>query len=47
MPSPVIGGLLFAFVALALHSSQLLFLQFDNVLQAFFMTSSLPPSGST
>ena len=38
IPSPVIGGLLFALASLALHSSEILFLQFDNVLQAFFMT---------
>lgn len=38
IPSPVIGGLLFALLALILHSTQILFLQFDNVLQAFFMT---------
>lgn len=38
IPSPVIGGLLFALAALALHSSEAVFLQFDNVLQAFFMT---------
>lgn len=36
--SPVIGGLLFALTALALHSSEIVFLRFDNVLQAFFMT---------
>ncbi len=38
IPSPVIGGLLFALTALILHSSNVVFLQFDNVLQAFFMT---------
>lgn len=38
IPSPVIGGLLFAITALALHSSKIAFIQFDNVLQAFFMT---------
>lgn len=38
IPSPVIGGILFALAALALHSSKIVSLQFDNVLQAFFMT---------
>lgn len=38
IPSPVIGGLLFAFTTLALHSSNILTFHFDNVLQSFFMT---------
>lgn len=38
IPSPVIGGLLFAFVTLFLQSVNLLSFQFDNTLQSFFMT---------
>lgn len=38
IPSPVIGGLLFAFTALALQSTDVLSFQFDNSLQSFFMT---------
>lgn len=38
IPSPVIGGLLFALTALIFHSTKVVFLQFDNVLQTFFMT---------
>lgn len=38
IPSPVIGGLLFAFVALFLQSVNVLRFQFDNTLQSFFMT---------
>jgi len=38
IPSPVIGGLLFAFITLFLHSSNILSIQFDNTLQSFFMT---------
>lgn len=38
IPSPVIGGLLFAFTTLALHSTNLLNIRFDNMLQNFFMT---------
>ncbi len=38
IPSPVIGGLLFAFLTLIFHSTHLLTIQFDNVLQSFFMT---------
>lgn len=38
IPSPVIGGLLFAFVTLFLHSTNILSIQFDNTLQSFFMT---------
>lgn len=37
IPSPVIGGLLFAFTTFALHSVNLLSIQFDNTLQNFFM----------
>ena len=38
IPSPVIGGLLFAFVTLFLQSVHVLSFQFDNTLQSFFMT---------
>lgn len=38
IPSPVIGGLLFAFVTLFLQSVNVLRFQFDNTLQSFFMT---------
>lgn len=38
IPSPVIGGLLFAFGTLLLQSADLLSLLFDNTLQSFFMT---------
>lgn len=38
IPSPVIGGLLFAFVALFLQFVNVLRFQFDNTLQSFFMT---------
>lgn len=38
IPSPVIGGLLFAFATLFLHSTNILSIQFDNTLQSFFMT---------
>lgn len=38
IPSPVIGGLIFAFLNLILRSFNLLYVEFDNVLQSFFMT---------
>ena len=38
IPSPVIGGLLFAFVTLILHSTNFVTIEFENTLQSFFMT---------
>lgn len=38
IPSPVIGGLLFALLTLGLYSANVLSIKFNNVLQSFFMT---------
>ncbi|HBX46427.1 MAG TPA: sodium/glutamate symporter [Porphyromonadaceae bacterium] len=37
IPSPVIGGLLFAFISLFLHQADILHFDFDIILQEFFM----------
>ena len=38
IPSPVIGGFLFAILNLILRQTNLVIFQFDNTLQSFFMT---------
>ena len=38
IPSPVIGGFLFAIINLCLRQTNLIIFEFDNTLQSFFMT---------
>ena len=38
IPSPVVGGFLFAIINLILRKSNLVIFEFDNTLQSFFMT---------
>lgn len=38
IPSPVIGGFIFAIVALILRQADILMFEFDDTLQTFFMT---------
>ena len=38
IPSPVIGGFLFAIINLILRQTNLIIFEFDNTLQSFFMT---------
>ena len=38
IPSPVIGGFLFAILNLVLRQTNLVIFEFDNTLQSFFMT---------
>ena len=38
IPSPVIGGFLFAIINLILRQTNLVIFEFDNTLQSFFMT---------
>lgn len=38
IPSPVIGGIIFAIIALVLRQTEILMFEFDTTLQTFFMT---------
>lgn len=38
IPSPVIGGFLFAIINLILRQTNFIIFEFDNTLQSFFMT---------
>lgn len=38
IPSPVIGGIIFAIIALILRQTEILMFEFDDTLQTFFMT---------
>ena len=46
IPAPVVGGLVYALVHLALYAAGVLTISFDGTLQTFFMTGSSPALAS-